>query len=64
MLEANGESIYLIRSILGWKMERAEDHYLNGQDYERKRMALLKAIEPLDSSKIDRSEMERLIDEI
>ena len=64
MLEANGESIYLIRSIMGWRMDRAEDHYINGQTVERKREALLKAVEPLASSKLSRSEMERLIDEI
>ena len=64
MLEANGESIYLIRSIMGWRMDRAEDHYINGQTVERKRDALLKAIAPLASSKFTRSEMERLIDEI
>ncbi|MBR4757708.1 MAG: site-specific integrase [Bacteroidaceae bacterium] len=64
MLEANGESIYLIRSILGWKMDSAEDHYINGQTVERKRAALLKAIEPLAAPKIDRSEIERIIDEL
>jgi integrase len=70
MLEAGGATIYLIRSILGWQIKKAEDSYLNGQTVERKREMLLKCIPPLseqvpDSAPtVDRSEIERIIDEL